>query len=764
MILATTSPDKTTVEATHESPLFADRRKIAFFYFHIVMLLLIFWGAALHYMIIMPPFEGTDEDKHFGYVTQLRDTWQIPDSRTSIHNLAKQESSQPPLLYVIATFWSRIAPDYDWAGKLAKNPWVDLNRPVLNGDNANEFMFGFDQVPYDADPDIVPALRWLRLISPLMGMLTVTFAYAGARVILPRSWALFAALIFAFNPVTTYLFSYLTNDAPSILFGTWAIYGILRILRRPLTPGLLLLTGAVIGVGMFTKASVLVFVPVAGLAVAIRLFQMAAGSFLSRQAASSLVRYGLLLALPVFLIGGTWYGWRTLKYGDPFGFETHTDTVWALEEPRPFEQALVRAFDANAFPIRTMWYGVSSAIAMPQDWTLVAPYGLLIFGLIGYGRHFHFISQGYGGAVLCLFLICLGLFIAYVRWLMEFIFLTGRLMLPGYLAFCLLVTLGMAYGYGYSTGRLLRLFFASLVLFIGLVIVAGVTLPQAFLRATFPADQPLALSGNPIGFGEAELMGYQIAQHTLGDTPLDVILCWRSLRSQGQLPMPYAFGFNIVDENNAIYAGRESYPGLGKYTLWKPDAAFCDQFSVPIEREVIPAHGYRISVGLFDPETLQPVQSDNPASAFLGWIAAPGPALSVTEQDAALYSFEDIYLLDYVLEINADTLTLETSWGTGIRSVRAPRTAFIHVVDTSGEIVAQLDEPLGEEIYPAFLWGDNERTFVGTYSLSLTDIEPGNYHVYLGLYHPETLARLSVVDREGVFLADQRIDLGNFHK
>lgn len=739
-------------------------RSSILFFARILTLLLIFWGAALHYMIIMPPFEGTDEDKHFGYVTQLRDTWQIPDSRTSTRNLAKQESSQPPLLYVIATFWSRIAPDYNWAGKLAKNPWVDLNRPVLNGDNANEFMFGFDQVPYDADPDIIPALRWLRLISPFIGMLTVAFAYTGARVILSRSWALFAAIIFAFNPVTTYLFSYLTNDAPSILFGTWAIYGILRILRRRLTPGLLLLTGAVIGVGIFTKASVLVFVPVAGLALALRAYRLVGDSPLKMRIIVLFVRNGLLLLLPIILIGGTWYGWRMLKYGDPFGFETHTDTVWALEEPRPFVQALVRAFDANAFPIRTMWYGVSSAIAMPQDWTLVAPYGLLVVGLIGYARRFRRIFERYGGVVLCLFLICLGLFVAYVRWLMEFIFLTGRLLLPGYLAFCLLVTLGMAYSYERLTGRLLRLVFANLVLFIGLVIVAGVTLPQAFVRATFPADQALALAGNPIRFGEAELMGYRIAQDTLSEKPLEVTLCWRSLRSEGRLPLPYAFGFNIVDETNTIYAGRESYPGLGKYTLWKPNAAFCDRFSVPFKREVIPAHGYRISVGLFDPETFQPVQPDNQSSTFLGWIAAPGSALSAAERDAAPYSFEDIYLLDYDLETDANMLTLKTSWGTGIRPIRAPLTVFVHVVDTVGNIVAQLDMPLGGETYPAFLWGDNELTFAGIYTLSLADIEPGNYQIYFGLYHPETLTRLNVTDRQGTALADQRIKLGDFHK
>jgi hypothetical protein len=637
---------------------------------------------------------------------------------------------------------------------------------VLTDDNANEFMFGFDQVPYAADPDIEPALRWQRFVAPFWGILTVTLAYVGARMILSRQWALFAAVIFAFNPVTTYLFSYLTNDAPSIFFGTAATVGIVYLLRRKMTIRTLFLTGLMIGLGLLTKASVLVFVPVAGLAVMIRVWN---DSRRTRTSASlqnlivPVIRNGLILALPIVVIGGAWYGWRLVRYGDPFGFATHTDTVWALEEPRPFDQALVRAFDANAFPIRSMWYGVSSAIAMPGDWALIAPYGLLLLAGIGYARRFREIISRRGGVVLCVFLVCLAMFTAYVRWLMEFIFLTGRLMLPGYLAYVLLLTTGIAYGWQGIGARAIRLIFAALVLFIGTVIVGGITFPRAFIANTFPANQLPTLSGTSLRFGDAELVGYQIEQAHLDGHPLDVTLCWRSLREDERLPVPYAFGFNIVDEHNTIYAGKESYPGLGKYTLWYPGRAFCDRFKLPMEREIIPARGYRLSVGLFDPVTLAPVPADDNASPFVGWIAAPGPTLTSAELAAAAYSFSGVYLLDYTIETTTDTVQLSTAWGTGEWQPR-PLTLFIHVVDDDDTIVAQLDQPLGGETYPSHLWGDDERTFSGEYRLNLPADFTGQYQVYMGLYDSETLARIEVTDKDGIVQADGRLRVGIFEE
>jgi len=393
---------------------------------------------------------------------------------------------------------------------------------------------------------------------------------------------------------------------------------------------------------------------------------------------------------------------------------------------------------------------------------LIAPYGLMAAAALGYGWRFGYLARHWRWVGLTLLLICVLMFLAYVRWLMLFIFLTGRLMLPGYLAFCLLLTIGIAYGYDQRIARLLRLMFAGLVMFIGLVIVAGVTLPRAFIRATFAPEQLPQLSGSPVSFGEAQLAGYRIDQSVLDGSPIDVTLCWRSLRRDGRLPVPYAFGFNLVDENNTIYAGRESYPGLGKYTLWYPNRAFCDHFTLPMEREPVPAHAYRVTVGLFDPATMQPIQPDNNASPFLGWIAAPGPALTQAERQRAHYRFEDVYLLDYTFEASVDGLSLETQWGTGRRAVRRPLTLFMHLVDADENIVAQLDTPLGGEVYPSWLWGDNENTFSGEYSLNLpSDLPTGSYAVYMGLYDSETLARLAVTDTRGKAQPDNRVLLTN---
>ena len=75
-------------------------------WFPIIALLLLFWWTVLHAMQMLPAFEGTDEASHFGYVTDLRLTGQLPNPDNSANQLALQESGQAPLPYLIAWVWS----------------------------------------------------------------------------------------------------------------------------------------------------------------------------------------------------------------------------------------------------------------------------------------------------------------------------------------------------------------------------------------------------------------------------------------------------------------------------------------------------------------------------------------------------------------------------------------------------------------------------------------------------------------------------------
>ena len=781
-----------------------------------IALLLLFWAAVIHFLVVLPPFEGSDEDKHFGYITHLRQTGQLPDPRQSLQLPARQASGQAPLYYLLVRLWSELAPPYTWDGSLPLNPYANPNRPVMSWpDNANVFLFGPDHIPYN--PPLVQALMWQRFLSPLLGMLAVSLAYSASRLLFSRTWSRFVMLLFAFNPVLIFMFSYVTNDAAAILASAAITFCLMLLLRRPVTPRSLLLTGVVVGLGTLTKANVLVFAPIAMLAAAFRseavhprlerhnvrrtkavavspdAASIRPGSFGSPLKAAlsthtrracfsrlfsssrSLRRYPgfsaarrlnvwrlLLLALPILLTGAPWYVWNALQYGDPLGIQPHLRTFWALPRPRSMGEALLLTLHNNAYQLRSLWYGVASGVVMSTHSVIFAPVALLILAVIGYTRCWRELVHRYRLALLTLGLICAVIFIAYARWLTLFDSVTGRLLLPGYPALALLVTMGLAHG-GWRPNlmRAVRLVSGAAIAFGAVIVTGHITLPWFYtMRTISPEDVP-ALSGERAHFGDVEFLGYHIEPEKLSEGVLPrATVCWRSLREDDRLPVPYAFAFHITAQDGTVYYGRDSLPGLGLYTYWQPGRAFCDRFTMEQRHTLVPGHGYRVAIGLFDPATLERVP-ENDGKTFAGWIAAPAGRLTEAERASAPYNFEEVYLLNVSFSQSRESFSVWTEWGTGDWQPR-PLTIFIHVLDADGQLVTQLDLPLGEDDYPTILWGDHERTYSAAYfPIPIPEgLPPGEYPLLLGLYDSETLARRAVVDAEGVAQADNVVRIG----
>ena len=73
-------------------------------------------------------------------------------------------------------------------------------------------------------------------------------------------------------------------------------------------------------------------------------------------------------------------------------------------------------------------------------------------------------------------------------------------------------------------------------------------------------------------------------------------------------------------------------------------------------------------------------------------------------------------------------------------------TAFVHLLDPAGQLVAQSDRPPLDGFYPTDAWlpGYPVRD---RYALALPpDLAPGTYRLVAGLYDPTTGQRLPVVD------------------
>lgn len=103
-----------------------------------------------------------------------------------------------------------------------------------------------------------------------------------------------------------------------------------------------------------------------------------------------------------------------------------------------------------------------------------------------------------------------------------------------------------------------------------------------------------------------------------------------------------------------------------------------------------------------------------------------------------------------------DTLDFSLIWQTDSETDQ-PVTAFVHLVDDQGHIVAQLDRWPGG--LPSNIWSAGQ-VIIDRYELPLDpEIQPGVYQIVVGLYTAENGVRLPVSDANGRPLLDDSVRL-----
>ncbi len=667
----------------------------------IPFLLLFFWFA-VHMSLALPAFEGPDEVWHFGYIADLRQKNSLPNPSRFADFYAGHESAQPPLYYLAVAGWSVLGPAHQWEGERLPNPWPP--GPTQN-DNRNLHLYGDTHIPQQ--PAIEAALHWMRFMSVFMGMLAVAVAFRAARDLFAGGRVIFVGVLFAFNPTLIHTFAVLGNDAAALLFGAVAVWGLLRLPRQSLFFGLML------GLGGLSKAGNLLFIGLASVMIVLRMWRQPSGIII--------MRTGLLFFGVALLVCGPWYLYGALRFGDPLGTAPHLAMPWAFDPPRPLGEALL----AELPTLPTVWasFGSSPAGVFAPAWSYFVPLLLLMVVVLGKHR-----LRPLQGAILLL--TCAGMFAAYGRWAMTFTAVGGRLVLPGWLAFAVLVGAGLP--------RRLLPMSAALVIFAAMV-AGWLTVPAAY--GVFFGHRIGGLQGGPLRYDDIEFIGYRIEQARLNPAnqpPLDVTLCWRSLREDDPLPVTNPFTFALLD-GEVVFGGRESLFGMGSYTLWRPGRAFCDRFAMPFEQPPQPATAYRVTVGVFDVARDAPLPTSDGGSPLVGWIAASGPPLP--EPTSVEAAFErDLLLLSAEITETSDTLSITTAWGTREWAAR-PLSQFVHLLDSDTTIVGQSDTPLGGNRYPSFLWGQNERTYTQMVQIDVAELPRGQYCAQMGLYDPSTGVR-----------------------
>lgn len=278
--------------------------------FSIILVLLAFVITGSLYAIYTPDWQAPDEPAHYNYVRQLS-LGRIPVIEPGDYDQAYQSqviSSQFDPRYSLVTF-----------------QYEDYQPPLYYLLLTPVFLL-FDGALYP-----------LRIASVALGAVVVLLTFLVARKLFPdRFWLVLTATAFvAFLPQHVAMLSAVNNDSLAELMIASIILSLLIMVQGArgssggVEPGnrFLLLLGVIVGLGLLTKATVYIMVPI----VALSLGWVYWGEW------NRLIRAGLLVFGPAVIIGLIWWARNVLVYDglDVLGVSAHNRVV--IGQPRTVE-------------------------------------------------------------------------------------------------------------------------------------------------------------------------------------------------------------------------------------------------------------------------------------------------------------------------------------------------------------------------------------------------------------------------------------------
>jgi hypothetical protein len=251
------------------------------------------------------------------------------------------------------------------------------------------------------------------------------------------------------------------------------------------------------------------------------------------------------------------------------------------------------------------------------------------------------------------------------------------------------------------------------------------------------------------------LLGYDLDQDTVaqGDT-LRVVLYWQALRPVGTDYRSFVHLDAPTDQRT--WAGSDNYqPGDATAQIdiptstWDTAHYVRDEHFIRVPPNVPPVH-FSLRAGLYDPDTGQrlPFAAGEGNTITLQPIqVTPGRGLRQADvPNQVNYRLGDhIRLLGYDWDRESVRLTLY--WQTD-QSLADDYVVFVHLLDEQGQLAWGADTPPLGGLYPTTDWQPGA-IVADPRPLSLSDLPPGDYILAIGMYPPDTLARLPIIDADG---------------
>ncbi len=760
----------------------------------LVVLLTLFFALGLVYALATPLFENPDESSHLQVIRYFAVERRLyapatvypPRSGADVATTLRPHTPPlyytPPLYHALAALLVRGIHMDDLDSRLIPNPaWDSGWAPQRNADPRNKNMFIHLPGETWATSPTFRATLLLRLLSLSFSLVTILSAYHIARLIHPDSpaFALGTAACVALNPQFIALSAGVTNDPLLIAIVSLATLWMLRLMGTAARWPHWAVLGALVGLGLLTKQNALLLLPLGGLAIIGQMLNdLSPGwpatphqqieqiscmpivknllhplNLLTKRVANVSARKILTDALAfggtAVLVGGGWYVYNALHYGDLLGTRTHFESQIPL---RSFGwQEIIAIFE-------TYWGSLGWALLSLPRWAYGLIAGMMALAVIGIARplwHKHArrlapLARRRLG-LLAVLLLMNGA--ALVQWAIATGAPYGRLLLPSSIAIGVLLAWGLRQWHNAGL-HLSAAFLAALATWTPWLLLAPAFGSPHSTAGIPPTAAPLHVTFD----GALTMVAHETPERELrpGDT-LPITLYWQAERALSQ---PYSawVQFSPLDATRRVaedggWLGGTLYPS----NYWRAGDVIRQSYTLRLPGDTPAPALYWVRIGVVNATGARVANTTGADMISLGpWRVRPQHTPSTPTQQVNAGLGEHITLRGYDVALS-DTLVVTFTWAaTGVPT--QDYHVFVHLVDADGTLLAQHDGPPDGGRYPTQWWRRGD-VIVDAHILPLAAPLPETAYLRVGMYDPITYTRLPAYDSHSTRLPDDIISL-----
>ena len=714
------------------------------------VLLAIYLVLVSLYTLKTPPLESPDAYYHFGVIEHMARTGQHPPRENPEDYAWTHAVFHAPFYYMVSGLAISAIDTSDFPQQWPRNPHARIGLPhSLNNHN-------FVSIMTQPWTQSYLAVYVVRAISILCGAVTLASIFMIARLLVPGK-LLFAGLSGAFvlfNPQFLYISAVINNDNMVVALSLVSLALMIYMVKYRYSWQLVLMLSIVMALGTISKVNAMPLYPVIGFALLYIVWRDKLGFW-------RLVQWVGIISVVWFALAGWWFAWNWLTLGDFTATERLAEVAGGASGVPTGLDALWDEFVGVYY---SFWglFGWFNIIAPQQFYDYVSL--ILAVGLLGLAWALlrHPANRDNRVIVALLLAHALLVFIGLWRFRGMVQAAQGRMLF----SFLAVVACGLAYGLLTYRFRL-----------IPIVLIGGLALPALLFPFTLldPAfRKPAQLDEIPdsanlvdVRFGPVVLRGYDIDDDPVDyweyQTPADrdlveITLYWQPIE-RTDIPLSMFVQVYAPDDSPGsdfapVEVGKvDSYPGRGmmRTDTWDTGYVYADTYYLELQGDfALTPYEPRFRVGLRDNETDTYIQATTiggdpippvvPRGGTVFSRERPCEALPNLAQPLAV-GFQDLATLQgYTLA------TTETQPGVNFdlrllwqieNTTPDDFAVFVQLIDPNQPeiLVGSGDAAPRSNWYPTSAWVPGV-CFTDRYTVRVSpDAEPGEYRLYVGLYH-----------------------------